>query len=169
MQQDTPQLVSWPMQPVVDTADAPPPDAPSADADADPFVYEERAAIQWVESLSDEEASVVVADAIDDWDRIVGVDTDQTLQDDATGVLGEDGGDWDNDTIDPDEVPPCPTCGSLVAWQSLAGTWRCMNCDPPRVAQRLRRQRDVILRREARRRMRSQHAQEEPEVLNGVG
>jgi hypothetical protein len=26
---------------------------------------------------------------------------------------------------------PCGTCGSLMRWQSLAGRWRCLECDPP--------------------------------------
>ena len=25
--------------------------------------------------------------------------------------------------------PPCPKCGSLELWQSVAGTWRCCHCD----------------------------------------
>ncbi len=44
---------------------------------------------------------------------------------------------WINGTINPDEVPPCPICGSLTAWQSLAKTWRCARCDPPLAANRL--------------------------------
>ena len=38
---------------------------------------------------------------------------------------------WDADTVDPDEVPPCPTCGSLEQWESLAGVWHCLTCQPP--------------------------------------
>lgn len=26
---------------------------------------------------------------------------------------------------------PCPTCGTLELWQSMAGNWRCQRCDPP--------------------------------------
>jgi hypothetical protein len=38
--------------------------------------------------------------------------------------------------IDPPD--PCPKCGTLELWQSLAGNWRCLRCDPPTNAQRLR-------------------------------
>ncbi len=34
----------------------------------------------------------------------------------------------DNDTID---LSPCESCGGLDMWESLAGNWRCINCDPP--------------------------------------
>ena len=33
------------------------------------------------------------------------------------------------ETLDPDEVQPCPKCGSLELWETLAGTWRCQHCD----------------------------------------
>ena len=50
---------------------------------------------------------------------------------------------WD-DAIDPPD--PCPTCGRLELWQSVAGdsfgqtpgTWRCVRCDPPITGRRLR-------------------------------
>lgn len=43
-------------------------------------------------------------------------------------------------------LDPCPKCGSLELWQSLAGdlcgrtsgTWRCVHCFPPIIAWRLR-------------------------------
>lgn len=55
----------------------------------------------------------------------------------------------DPKTIEP--PPACPQCGSLALWQSAAaedlrglkwGRWRCLTCDPPRLAawmDRLRR------------------------------
>ena len=50
---------------------------------------------------------------------------------------------WD-DAIEP--PVPCPKCGRLELWQSVAGdslgqtpgTWRCVRCDPPTTARRLR-------------------------------
>ena len=39
--------------------------------------------------------------------------------------------------IDPPD--PCPECGSLELWQSLAGNWRCLRCDSPTKARRLRK------------------------------
>jgi hypothetical protein len=41
---------------------------------------------------------------------------------------------WD-DAIAP--ALPCPKCGSLELWESMAGCWRCMLCDPPTAALRL--------------------------------
>ena len=40
------------------------------------------------------------------------------------------------EVIDPPD--PCPECGTLELWQSLAGNWRCLRCDPPTKARRLR-------------------------------
>jgi len=31
--------------------------------------------------------------------------------------------------IDPPD--PCQECGTLELWQTLAGNWRCLRCDPP--------------------------------------
>jgi len=45
---------------------------------------------------------------------------------------------WPLDSIDPDEVAPCSECGTLELWQTLAGNWRCLRCDPPTTARRLR-------------------------------
>ncbi len=28
-----------------------------------------------------------------------------------------------------DVLSPCPTCGSLDLWQTIAGNWRCQHCD----------------------------------------
>jgi len=33
--------------------------------------------------------------------------------------------------------PPCPRCNSLELWQTLAGNWRCLRCDPPTTAIRV--------------------------------
>ena len=48
------------------------------------------------------------------------------------------------EVIDPPD--PCPKCGTLELWQSLAGDlfgrtpgrWRCVKCDPPTTARRIR-------------------------------
>lgn len=48
--------------------------------------------------------------------------------------LGPDS--WPADCIDPDEVTPCPNCGTLELWQTLAGNWRCQRCDAPTSAWR---------------------------------
>jgi hypothetical protein len=37
-----------------------------------------------------------------------------------------------------DPPDPCPECGTLELWQTLAGNWRCLHCDPPTKARRLR-------------------------------
>lgn len=42
------------------------------------------------------------------------------------------------ETIDPADVVPCPDCGRLELWETLAGHWRCLRCDPPTTARRLR-------------------------------
>lgn len=42
---------------------------------------------------------------------------------------------------------PCPECGSLELWQTLAGNWRCLRCDPPTTAHRLLEQVQRIRRR----------------------
>lgn len=46
---------------------------------------------------------------------------------------------WDADTIDPADVSPCPKCGSYEQWQSLAGGWHCMACEPPHKSNLLQR------------------------------
>ena len=46
------------------------------------------------------------------------------------------------DLLDPDELEPCPLCGSLELWQTVAGTWRCQHCD----AAALQRSRDLAER-----------------------
>ena len=67
--------------------------------------------------------------------------------------LGPDG--WPVDCIDPNELTPCPKCGTLELWQSAAGDifgltsgrWRCMKCDPPTAARRLAEAAERIRRR----------------------
>ena len=55
---------------------------------------------------------------------------------DDSEAFGPDG--WPLDSIDPDELNPCPECGTLELWQTMAGNWRCLRCDPPTKSQRLR-------------------------------
>jgi phage N-6-adenine-methyltransferase len=43
---------------------------------------------------------------------------------------------WENCIDAPDD---CPECGTLRLWQTLAGNWRCLRCDPPTTARRLRK------------------------------
>jgi hypothetical protein len=57
---------------------------------------------------------------------------------------------WPADCIDPDELTPCRTCGSLELWQTLAGNWRCQNCEPPTSAQRVSEAVERIRRRKRR-------------------
>ncbi len=40
------------------------------------------------------------------------------------------------EVVDPPE--PCSECETLELWQSLTGKWKCLRCDPPTTAQRLR-------------------------------
>ncbi len=44
--------------------------------------------------------------------------------------------------IDPPD--PCPECGTLEQWQTVAGNWRCLRCDPPTKARRLRERADRL-------------------------
>lgn len=41
------------------------------------------------------------------------------------------------DYIDASGLTPCPKCGTLELWQTLAGNWRCLHCDPPTTSRRL--------------------------------
>ena len=44
-----------------------------------------------------------------------------------------------DESIEVIEPPdPCPECGKLELWQTMAGNWRCLRCDPPNTARRLR-------------------------------
>jgi hypothetical protein len=64
--------------------------------------------------------------------------------------LGADG--WPATSVDPDELTPCTRCGRLELWQSVAGDlfgltpgrWRCVYCEPPLAANRLREQTERI-------------------------
>ena len=49
------------------------------------------------------------------------------------------------ETIDPPD--PCPKCGTLELWQTLAGNWRCLRCDPPTTARRLAKQARLLSER----------------------
>lgn len=86
------------------------------------------------------------------------------LEGDALELLAEPA-DWGPDGWPLDAVRPettCPRCGSLDAWQSIDGpsrttypatwrpeapAWRCVTCDPPRTAERVRAQADRIRKR----------------------
>jgi hypothetical protein len=46
----------------------------------------------------------------------------------------------------PEPPPPCSKCGSLELWETTAGTWRCVHCDPPAAASRLLEQAAAIRR-----------------------
>ncbi len=54
---------------------------------------------------------------------------------------------WEEDYIDPPD--PCSECGTLELWQTLAGNWRCLLCDPPTTARRLAELAERIRQREA--------------------
>lgn len=49
--------------------------------------------------------------------------------------LTDQAGETDEAIAPPD---PCPECGSLELWETLTGRWRCLKCDPPTIARRLR-------------------------------
>ena len=55
---------------------------------------------------------------------------------------------WE-DCLDPPD--PCPECGTLELWQTLAGNWRCLRCDPPTTARRLAELAGRIRRQKSRR------------------
>lgn len=56
---------------------------------------------------------------------------------DARWVDDPEAGERDESTEVIDPPDPCLKCGTLELWQSLAGNWRCLRCDPPIKAQRL--------------------------------
>jgi len=60
----------------------------------------------------------------------------EPVDDSEPEAFGPDG--WPLDSVAPDDVDPCPKCGTLELWQTLAGNWRCLRCDPPITARRLR-------------------------------
>ena len=39
--------------------------------------------------------------------------------------------------IECDPPDPCSECGSLELWETFAGNWRCLRCDPPTESRRL--------------------------------
>jgi len=59
--------------------------------------------------------------------------------------LGPDG--WPLGCIDPDELSPCPNCGSLEQWQTLGSNWQCQHCNPPEVPLRLLKFAERVRRR----------------------
>ena len=62
---------------------------------------------------------------------------DELREADARSVDDPEAGDDEHiEVIDPPD--PCPECGSLELWQTLTGNWRCLRCDPPTTARRLR-------------------------------
>ncbi len=61
--------------------------------------------------------------------------TDESVDDSEPEAVGPGG--WPLDSIDPDELDPCPECGTLELWQTLAGNWRCLRCEPPTTSRRL--------------------------------
>jgi hypothetical protein len=69
----------------------------------------------------------------------------EPADDSATRVVGPDG--WPVDSIDPDELTPCPTCRTLELWENLEGDWRCMRCDPPITSRRVQELAERIRRR----------------------
>ena len=60
--------------------------------------------------------------------------TDSTIEPVVEEHLDQDADGWEA-AVDP--PPPCRQCGSLELWETLAGTWRCLRCDPPIHARRL--------------------------------
>jgi hypothetical protein len=56
---------------------------------------------------------------------------------------------------------PCSQCGTLELWQSMAGNWRCLQCDPPTASKRLmelrraRKHRSYLLAEQATHRIES--------------
>lgn len=71
--------------------------------------------------------------------------------------LGPDG--WPEGSTDISELDPCPKCGSLDQWRTIAGdpkgltpgNWRCRNCDPPAASDRLAERAVELLRLRAER------------------
>ena len=72
---------------------------------------------------------------------------DQLIPRDVTEALRATDAQWADDTEaggdgDPTDVidspAPCQECKTLELWQTLAGNWRCLQCDPPTRARRLR-------------------------------
>ena len=93
----------------------------------------ERSAIQWCENAPRHEVQAALETAMTEWDVIVESDGPVEITDAI-----EEFDDWTGGTANPDDVPTCGTCGRQEAWQTLLGNWRCLRCDPPTMARRLR-------------------------------
>lgn len=68
---------------------------------------------------------------------VLGKETDTNGDGESSGVHAQ------RELIDPPD--PCPSCNSLMLWQTLAGNWRCQGCDPPHTSRRLRQEVSQIL------------------------
>ncbi len=88
-------------------------------------------------------------------DGVIAPDVIQALR--STDTIWVDAGDVDRTDhsariIDPPD--PCPKCGSLELWESMAGDlfgltpgrWRCLRCDPPAQSRRLCKRADRLRR-----------------------
>ena len=53
---------------------------------------------------------------------------------DADGLGVDDPTEPDEELLDPDAVPTCPTCGGWQMWQDGGGAWRCQRCEPEGLA-----------------------------------
>lgn len=126
--------------------------APAEPVVVDPYLDQERQAIQWVEALSPAEAERVVGTAVEEWDTLVrsdhqDLDQGQHREVDHVHVqhLDQDLDQWLRDnTVEPAD---CDKCGSLDRWQDLTGGWHCGKCDPPVVGLRVREQAAALRRR----------------------
>jgi hypothetical protein len=49
-----------------------------------------------------------------------------------------------------DELEPCDKCGRWERWKTLAGTWKCLRCDPLTTARRVMEEAARIQERELR-------------------
>ena len=63
----------------------------------------------------------------------------------SDSIRFEDDRKHDDDVII-DPPPPCDRCGGIMPWWTATGNQRCMQCDPPVVAQRLLKQVKVMHR-----------------------
>lgn len=114
----------------------------------------EREAIQWCETGPAHEVEAALREAIDGFEKLYRGDAKQDLAAaaprprSAVPVAVEwptvadrwvdypEAGKAD-EVIDPPD--PCPECGTLELWQTLAGNWRCLRCDPPKKSRQLMR------------------------------
>ena len=94
--------------------------APVEPVVVDPYLDQERQAIQWVETLSPEAAAVVVTTALQEWDKIVNANE-------------YPGSPVSNDSADStiDVPPPCGRCGGIEVWLDIPGNLHCKRCEPP--------------------------------------